>query len=214
MAVLVTRPHPDGETTAAALRARGFEVLQAPVLRFEAVVFRGDMDGRYGAVILTSANALRGIEPRLKSHRLLELPLFAVGEQTAAAARQAGFTQVISAKGDATDLRDLVLASVKAKQLKGASTLLYLAGADMARDLAGELGRHGLRVVTHATYKMSPVANLPRDVCDAFAAHRIEAVLQYSQRSRRAFGDAARAAGVEIAALAVPEWCISAAGAH
>jgi len=211
MAVLVTRPHPDGETTAAALRARGFEVLEAPMLRFEPVAFRGDMDGRYGAVILTSANALRGIEPRLKSHRLLELPLFAVGEQTAAAARRAGFTQVISAKGDATDLRDLVLASVKAKQLKGASTLLYLAGAEMARDLAGELGGHGLRVMTHATYKMSPVTNLPRDVCEAFAANQIEAVLHYSQRSARAFVEAARAAGVEISALAVPQCCMSAA---
>ena len=211
MAVLVTRPQPDGETTAAALRAKGFEVLEAPMLRFEPVVFRGDMDGRYGAVILTSANALRGIEPRLKSHRLLELPLFAVGEQTAAAARRAGFTQVISAKGDATDLRDLVLASVKAKQLKGASTLLYLAGAEMARDLAGELGGHGLRVMTHATYRMSPVTNLPREVCEAFAANQIEAVLHYSQRSARAFVEAARAAGVEISALAVPQCCMSAA---
>jgi uroporphyrinogen-III synthase len=211
MAVLVTRPHPDGETTAAALRARGFEVLEAPMLRFEPVAFRGDMDGRYGAVILTSANALRGIEPRLKSHRLLELPLFAVGEQTAAAARRAGFTQVISAKGDATDLRDLVLASVKAKQLKGASTLLYLAGAEMARDLAGELGGHGLRVMTHATYRMSPVTNLPRGVGEAFAANQIEAVLHYSQRSARAFVEAARAAGVEISALAVPQCCMSAA---
>ena len=41
MAVLVTRPHPDDETTAAALRDRGFEVLRAPMLRFEAVPFRG-----------------------------------------------------------------------------------------------------------------------------------------------------------------------------
>jgi uroporphyrinogen-III synthase len=211
MAVLVTRPHPDGETTAAALRARGFEVLEAPMLRFEPVAFRGDMDGRYGAVILTSANALRGIEPRLKSHRLLELPLFAVGDQTAAAARHAGFTQVISAKGDATDLRDLVLASVKTKQLKGASTLLYLAGAEVARDLAGELGGHGIRVMTHATYKMSPVTNLPPEVCEAFAANQLEAVLHYSQRSARAFLEAARAAGVEISALAVPQCCISAA---
>ena len=30
--------------------------------------------------------------------------------------------------------------SVKSKQLKKASPLLYLAGADLARDLAGELG--------------------------------------------------------------------------
>ena len=37
MAVLVTRPHPDDEATAASLRARGFEVLLAPMLRFEPV---------------------------------------------------------------------------------------------------------------------------------------------------------------------------------
>ena len=157
MAVLVTRPHPDDETTAAALRARGFEVLLAPMLRFEPVAFHDDLDARYGAVIVTSANALRGIEQHLKGHRLLELPLFAVGEHTADAARHAGFTHVISASGDAAGLRDLVLARVKAKELKKASTLLYLAGADLARDLAGELGESGLRVVTQTTYRMVPV---------------------------------------------------------
>ena len=210
MAVLVTRPSPDDEATASALRARGFEVLRAPMLRFEPVAFH-DMDARCGGVIVTSANALRGIQPQLKGHRLLELPLFAVGEHTATAARLAGFTHVISAKGDATDLRALVLASVKAKQLNRASTLLYLAGADLARDLASELGEHGLRVVTHTTYKMLPVASLPREVCDAFAANQIEAVLHYSRRSARAFLEAARAGGVEISALAIPHGCISAA---
>jgi uroporphyrinogen-III synthase len=108
-------------------------------------------------------------------------------------------------------LRDLILASVKAKHLKRGSTLLYLAGADLARDLAGELGDGGLRVVTHTTYRMVPVASLPREVCDAFAASRIKAVLHYSRRSARAFLDAARAGGVEISALSIPQCCISAA---
>jgi uroporphyrinogen-III synthase len=211
MAVLVTRPSPDDEATAANLRARGYEVLLAPMLRFEAVAFHDDMDARYGAVVVTSANAVRGIEPHLKGHRLFELPLFAVGEHTAAAARHAGFTHVISANSDAAGLRDCVLACVKAKELKKASTLLYLAGADLARDLASELGEHGFRVVTQTTYKMSPVTSLPREVCDAFAANRIEAVLHYSRRSARAFLDAARAGGVEISALAIPQCCISAA---
>lgn len=211
MAVLVTRPHPDDETTAASLRGRGFEVLLAPMLRFEPVAFHDDMDARYSAVIATSASAVRGIEHHLKGHRLLELPLFAVGEHTAAAARSVGFTHVISANGDAADLRDLVLARVKAKELKKASTLLYLAGADLARDLAGELGDGGLRVMTQTTYRMVPVASLPREVCDAFAANRIEAVLHYSRRSARAFLDAARAGGVEISALSIPQCCISAA---
>ena len=57
---------------------------------------------------------------------------------------------------------------------------------------------------------MVPVASLPREVCDAFAANRIEAVLHYSRRSARAFLDAARAGGVEISALSIPQCCISA----
>ena len=211
MAVLVTRPHPDDETTASALRAKGFEVLQAPMLRFEAVPFGDDEDAEYGAVIVTSANALRAIEPKLAGSRLLKLPLFAVGEHTAAAARDAGFAQVIAAKGDASALRDLVLAGVKSKQLKKASTLLYLAGADLARDLAGELGEKGFTVVTHTTYRMVPASSLPPEICDAFVAHRIEAVLHYSRRSARAFLEAARSGGVEISALALPQCCISSA---
>jgi uroporphyrinogen-III synthase len=211
MAVLVTRPHPDDEATAAALRAKGFEVMLAPMLRFEPVAFHDDEEARYGAVIVTSANALRGIAPHLNGSRLVQLPLFAVGEHTASAAHRAGFDNVIPANGDAASLRDSVLASVKAKELKKASTLLYLAGADLARDLAGELGERGFTVVTHTTYRMIPVSSLPREACDAFAASGIEAVLHYSRRSARAFLNAARAGGVEISALAIPQCCISAA---
>jgi uroporphyrinogen-III synthase len=210
MAVLVTRPHPDDEATASALRARGFEVLRAPMLRFEPVPFHDDADARYGAIIVTSANALRAIASHLEGSRLLKLPLFAVGEHTASAARDAGFGEVITGKGDAGALRDLVLAAVKSKRLKKASTLLYLAGADLARDLAGELGEKGFTVVTHTTYRMIPAPSLPREICDAFVANRIEAVLHYSRRSARAFLDAARSGGVEISALALPQCCISA----
>jgi uroporphyrinogen-III synthase len=212
MAVLVTRPHPDDEATAAALRAKGFEVMLAPMLRFEPVAFHDDdAEARYGAVLVTSANALRGIAPHLNGSQLLKLPLFAVGEHTASAAHRAGFDNVIPANGDAASLRDSVLASVKAKELKKASTLLYLAGADLARDLAGELGERGFTVVTHTTYRMIPVSSLPREACDAFAASGIEAVLHYSRRSARAFLNAARAGGVEISALAIPQCCISGA---
>jgi uroporphyrinogen-III synthase len=211
MAVLVTRPRPDDESTAGALRARGFEVLQAPMLRFEPVAFHDDADAHYGAIIVTSANALRAIASHLAGSRLLKLPLFAVGEHTASVARDAGFREVMTANGDAAALREQVAAAVKSKQLKKASPLLYLAGADLARDLSGELGEKGFTVVTHTTYRMVPAPSLPREVCDAFVANRIEAVLHYSRRSARAFLDAARAGGVEISALALPQCCISAA---
>src|ERR1700761_3686230 len=99
MAVLVTRPHPDNEATAATLRGRGFEVLLAPMLRYEALAFQDEADSRYGAVIVTSANALRGLEQHPAGQELLKLPLFAVGERTAQAARRAGFVNVITAAG-------------------------------------------------------------------------------------------------------------------
>src|SRR3954465_14164919 len=108
MAILVTRPEPDNQTTAAALRARGLEVLVAPMLRFEPVAFHDDADARFGAVIVSSANALRAIETDLAGSRLLTLPLFAVGERSAKAARRAGFGDVIVADGNAAALRDLI----------------------------------------------------------------------------------------------------------
>src|SRR5258708_6125255 len=209
MAILVTRPQPDNATTVAALRARGFEVLPAPMLRFEPVAFQDDADARYGAVIVTSANALRAVEGQGAITRLKQLPLFAVGERTAETARQTGFRNVIVADGDATALRDLMVASVRAKTFKKTTTLLYLAGADLARDLAGELGERGFDVVTQTTYRMAPIVSLPREGCDAFAESRGEAVLHYSRRSARAFLDAARAGGVEISALAIPQCCLS-----
>ncbi|WP_316230341.1 uroporphyrinogen-III synthase [Bradyrhizobium sp. SZCCHNR1051] len=208
MAVLVTRPAPDNERTASALRARGFEVLLAPMLRFEPVALPPDAGRDAAGVIVTSSNALRAAAPQLRGSALLRLPLFAVGDRTAAAAREAGFTQVISAAADATALRDLIADSGVVVDAK--ATLLYLAGADISRDLASELAERGFDVVTQTVYRMAPVAALPRDVCAAFAANRIEAVLHYSRRSAAAFVAAIRTDGVEISALAVPHGCLSA----
>ncbi len=217
MAILVTRPQPDNEATCESLRARGFDVLPAPMLGFEPVAWPDDPDADYAGVIITSANALRAVEPQLAKRGLLGLPLFAVGERTASAARRAGFGKVISADGDAADLRDLVVAKAgkfaelkKSKKSGKARPLLYLAGAELARDLAGELARHGIEVVTRITYRMVASPGLPRAACDAIAANQVEAVLHYSAHSARAFLDAVRSAGVEISALAVRQCCISA----
>ncbi|WP_407115978.1 uroporphyrinogen-III synthase [Bradyrhizobium sp. LMG 9283] len=209
MSILVTRPHPDNEATAENLRARGHLVLLAPALKFEPVAFHGENEAPYGAVLVTSANAIRAVAPQLRDLGLRELPLFAVGEHTAAAAREAGFVEVIVAGGDAASMRDKVMQSARDKVLKKKSVLLYLAGADLSRDLGEELVAEGFRVVTQTTYRMASVKHLPREVCEGFAAHGIEAVLHYSRRSARAFLDAARDEGVEISALAIPHCCLS-----
>ena len=210
MAVLLTRPSPDNEASGEALRSRGFEVLLAPMLRVEPVPFADDPDADYQAVIATSANALRAVADALARSDLRNLPLYAVGEHTASVARNIGFARVVTAKGDAAALRDRLLDSLRARELKKKRPLLYLAGADISRDLAGELGQHGLEVVTQTAYRMVALTSLARAVCDAFARDEVDAVLHYSRRSAAAFLEAVRNEGIEVSALAVPQCCISA----
>lgn len=208
MAVLVTRPAPDNQKTAAALRGRGYDALLSPMLRFEAVAFLDDGTA-YDGIILTSANAARAIANHPATPRLLELPVFTVGEHTATAARGIGFQNVINADGDAAALLDLIVKGAATKTITKGATFCYLAGADRASDLAGELVAHGFGLVTRTVYRMAPVLDFAPDVNAAFAAGGIGAVLHYSRRSARAFLDAARISGVEISALALPQCCIS-----
>lgn len=215
MAILVTRPAPDHAATATALRGKGFDVLLAPMLRFEPIAFEPASDARFDAVLVTSVNALRALAETSARQRWLTTPLYAVGERTAQAARDLGFASVTAASGDGASLRDLVVAqlcprALKKSALKKSAKLLYLAAADRAVNLDDELSPFGFEVVTVTTYRMIATPDLPADVCDAFTAGRIDAVLHYSGRSAHSFVAAARAAGLEIMALAVPHCCISA----
>src|SRR5438552_17462803 len=138
MRVVITRPQSDGERTAATLRAQGHEVLVAPLMRVEPVT--ADLHGKWGAVIITSANAPNAIADDSARAALVKLPLFAVGQRRAEAARQAGFMDVTSAGGD---VRDLVL-TLAARRADAKAPLLYLAGEDRAADLLGDLPPRGL----------------------------------------------------------------------
>ena len=203
MRFLVTRPDPDGERTAAQLRARGCDVMLAPLLRVEAIQAELD-DGAWGAIALTSANALRAVAGHSRLAALLPLPTFAVGRRTAEAARDLGFANVVSADGDAKDLVRLI-----GEQHGSRGPLLYLAGEDRAADLAGELAAAGVEVRTKVVYRATAAAEFPADARDALAAGRIDGVLHFSRRSAEAYVDCARAGGILGNALALSHYCLS-----
>jgi uroporphyrinogen-III synthase len=206
VALLVTRPAPDNQATADALRRRGFEPLLAPMLVFQPLPLRAANLGEYTGVIFTSANAIRAIQEHPVLPQLQRLPAFVVGDRTAQSVRDVGFASVHSAQGDAAALRELIVANLP---LRKRASLLYLSAEETSRDLAGELGLRGVEVTSIAVYRMSALDELPTAVCDAFAQGAIEAVLHYSRRSALAFIKAARAAGFEISALALPQACLS-----
>ena len=203
MRVVVTRPDPDGKRTATVLRARGHEVLVAPLMKVQTVA--ADLSGRWGAVIVTSANAANAIADNSAHNTLIKLPLFAVGQRSAEAAQQAGFTNVTSAGGDVGDLvRTLVAERADAK-----APLLYLAGQDRAADLVGELTARGIAAEMRIVYR-AVTAPFPPALIEALKAGEVDAVLHFSRRSAENYVAGARQAGIAGPALAVRHLCLSA----
>jgi uroporphyrinogen-III synthase len=204
MRLLVTRPEPDGERSAATLRARGHDVLLAPLLRVEAVADADFGAPPWAAILLSSANAARAIAAHPRMSALTALPVLTVGRRSAEAARAVGFIDVQSAAGDAQDL-----ARVAAARFAGSrAPLLYLAGEERARDPAGDLG--GIFVRTVVVYRAVMVTSLPPSVHAALQAGQLDGVLHFSQRSAEAYIVCARAAGLLDKALAPFHYCLSA----
>ena len=201
MRLLVTRPEPDGERTAQALRARGHAVVLAPLLRTEPVAFALP-DRAFGAVVLTSANAARAVAAHRSLARLIALPAFAVGRRTAEAARAVGFRDVHSADGDKADLGDLLRARFGAER----APLLYLAGEDRAGD---DRAAGGLAVHTAVVYRAVKAERFEPPVAAALGEGALDGVLHFSARSAEAYLACAAHGGIGDRALAPVHYCLS-----
>src|SRR5262245_58041847 len=204
MRLLVTRPEPDAERTAAALRANGHDVVVAPVLRIEPVAAEFG-DGPFAGVIMTSANAAQAIAGHARLAQLTALPVFAVGARTANAARQAGFAAVASADGGWTKLVRLIAARVRGRGAR----LLYLAAEDRSGDITGTLADSGIAVETVVLYRAVATPGFARDLQAALRDGPLDGVLHYSRRSAQAFVAGATAAGLLPTALKVRHFCLT-----
>ena len=204
MRLLVTRPEPDAERTAAALRARGHAVIVAPLLRVETVADAELGAGPWAAVLLTSANAARAIAGHKRFAELRTLPVLAVGERSAQAMREAGFGDVSSADGAASDLTRLV-----AERLKRGVKLLHLAGEARSGDIAADLGVQNFRVSTVTLYRAVATEEFP-PAAAATLASGVDGVLHFSRRSAKTYVRAAGHSGLLDAALKPIHYCLSA----
>ncbi len=117
--LLLLRPEPGLSASARRARELGLDPLTCPLFRVEALDWTPPDPDDYDALLLTSANAVREAGPALAA--LAALPVHAVGEATAEAARGAGLEVVTVGPGDILSLLPLVPAN---------SRLLHLAGED------------------------------------------------------------------------------------
>lgn len=203
MRVLVTRPRPDADETAAALVAQGHEPVVAPLL--EVTIEPGavlDLSG-VQAVLVTSANGARALSSATDRR---DMRVFAVGAASAAAARQHGFDQTESADGDVDALAALVIARLAPQ----GGALVHVAGTVVAGDLAGKLGENGFEMRREVLYRAVPVPVLPTEIAARLAEDTLDAALFYSPRTAAQFADLVTAAGLaakceRIVALALSQ---------
>ncbi len=202
MRFLLTRPEPDAQRTAAALRMKGHDAVIAPLLRIESQIDVTIGAGPWAAVLVTSANAGPAIAFHERAAQLRALPVFAVGKHSALTMTAAGFGNVRHSDGDVHDLAAFVTS-----QMRPATPLLYLAGEERSGDLAGELRRRGFTVETVVVYRAVAATALPQAAVDAVASGI--GVLHFSRRSAEAYLDAARAVDLFAAALRPVHYCLS-----
>ena len=123
--LLLLRPEPGLSASAERARQLGLKVIACPLFRVEPVEWQAPDPANYDALLLTSANAVRFGGAQLET--IKALPVHAVGEATAEAARSAGFEVASTGTGNVADL----LAT-----LPNELQLLHLAGENQ-RDIGG-----------------------------------------------------------------------------
>ena len=206
MRVLLTRPQEDAEKFAERLRERGHEMLSAPLL---SVRFHDGpplaLDGVQG-VLVTSANGVRALARRTERR---DLPVYAVGPQTAQEAQSAGFARVENARGDVVALAEALPRWARAEQ----GVLLHATGAEGAGRLASVLAAKGYAVNTAILYDVAAAIALPEPAARALRGGSLDAALFFSPRSAKVFKDCILAAGLAGPCARLIAVCISQATA-
>ncbi|MGD9537665.1 MAG: uroporphyrinogen-III synthase [Alphaproteobacteria bacterium] len=205
--VIVTRPEEDAPPLVAALDAIGCDALLAPMIEIAPVEPAPvvALDG-VQAFLITSANGVRALAAALgppPSGR--GIAVLAVGEASAAAAKQAEFAVVEAAGGDVEALAALV--AQRCNPAHG--RLVHAAGRTVAGDLKGTLEAKGFTVERLVLYDAVPVAALPAEAADALHDERCFGVLFFSPRTAETFVTLAKQAGLGDAAPHLAALCLS-----
>lgn len=189
MRVLVTRPRPDADETASELVARGHEPVIAPLLEviFDSGTALDLSDAQ--AILITSANGVRALASATDRR---DLPIFAVGDASAAAARQNGFDRTENATGNVEALAELVIARLSPRD----GQLVHVAGTVTAGDLSGLLALSGFEVRRTVLYRAQPVSNLPAVIGECLRDDSLDAAAFFSPRTATQFAELVTSAGL------------------
>lgn len=202
MRLLITRPEEDAEALANLLAACGIESMIAPVITVADIAGPAPDLAGIQAILITSANGVRAFAHKSAAR---DVAVLAVGDASAAAARDLGFGKVESAGGDVAALAKLAADSLD----PAAGALLHIAGSAVAGDLSGALAAAGFDCRRAVLYEAKPAASLGAAPRAALKDGTLDGVLLYSPRTAATFVTLADKAGVAGACARMTAYCLS-----
>lgn len=138
--VIVTRPEPGGTIFANAL-PQTVQAIVSPLIRIEHLPIQ--LKEQPAGLVLTSQHAAKAVDDIGPAK---DIPIFCVGDRTAAAVRAAGY-EARSASANANGLVEMILAA------KPRAPLLHLRGEHTRGDVADRLTLAGVKCVEQVVYE-------------------------------------------------------------
>lgn len=174
MRILVTRPEPGAQRTAARLRELGHDPVLLPLSRIVAVT-PNPVPATLGflGTVITSANAIAHMPVSLH-RRLSELPCHVVGNHTARLAENAGF-DVRTVAADTGEL------GVRLREIySSGDKLAYPCGRVRLMALKAELNTAGIELFEIEVYDTIQFSHAPDFILKAISGQPIDGILAYS----------------------------------
>ena len=180
MHILLTRPLEDCSEMILKFQSLGHQVSHLPLIRIEKVNYEEINFSEYSGIIFTSANAVKFLNlERLDK----KIKCFCVGNATEKKARSIGFQNTITAEGNVTNLKELIIQTCESKNKK----LLYISGETISVDLDQQLVRDGFRVRRIINYKAYHNQKFDEKFVNELKLNMPDMVYVYSQNSASSF---------------------------
>jgi uroporphyrinogen-III synthase len=187
---LIIRPQPDADRDVGWLNRYGVPALASPVM-IGAPVLSPSLEHDLGSpadftgIIFTSRHAVDAVAKATDAAVWISKPAFVVGSATAAAAKQAGFKNIIIGNGAGAGLVEPIRQALAdtnfAKPQK--ANLLWPSALEISFDMTAAMRRHDIAVQRLPVYQMMANADLAPPVRAALAKNCISAVIAMSPRS-------------------------------
>ena len=176
MHILLTRPLEDCSEMILKFKSLGHQVSHLPLLIIEKMNYEKIEFLEYGGIIFTSANAIKFLDLNELDKNII---CFCVGNITEKKVRAAGFQNTISAEGNVSNLKELILQNYETKD----KPLLYVSGETISVDLDKQLLNEGYNVKRIINYRVRHNQKFDENFIKELKMNMPDIVYVYSQNS-------------------------------